>query len=421
MRSARVLRSLRACGSVMTWLVLATSPARSLGFRFPLSHPTAPFAPPTLASHQHMAAGMHGRVEYDSSKRVQAISCPTDNALLHASRLSSEEYPDTACGHAASGAGSGTSAESSHGDRVAAVDKATSMKEAAPRSTHNGAGLKTSHKPSVPIGGRSTRGRTKALALLRPSQGPTRGRRLCSCCMQEGDTELDEPTLKLPERPFAARFLLSRSDAGTLIVTLPPPGIRPPSIFRGGAIIPSESRLDITFPDIVLLLGVLTLGAPLLLFGLFLLDWVSGSIFSHLAGVVLLPFQSFLTTPGVPSAETLLSYALFGGVAPWLAARAFTTATLSVGEFQWEYKETVAGMSLIPTCYMQGRTEEFEVYSLTDGSMFMVTGLKKVEVARHIVGALSEDELRWVVSSVQSYQSQIREGSRRTRPSPRRN
>ena len=42
--------------------------------------------------------------------------------------------------------------------------------------------------------------------------------------------------------------------------------------------------------------------------------------------------------------------AIFGCAgASWLAARAFTTATLSVGEFQWEYKETIAGMIL--TCY----------------------------------------------------------------------
>ena len=315
MRSARLLRSLRACGSVITWLVLAISPVRSLAVRFPAAHPNALLAPTlaSSASHQHMAAGMHGRVECDSAGWVQRISCRTDNAL-HVSRLSLEEDLDTACGHAASRAGSGASVESSHGDRAAAVDKAPSMKEAAPRSAHNGAGFKTSHKPNVPIDGRSTRGRTKPLALLRPSQGPTRGCRLRSCCMQEGDTELDKPTLDLPERPYKARFLLSRSDAGTLTVTLPPPGIR--------AIIPSKSPLGKVLADAVLLmLGLVLIGA-----GLSILDFAGGGIFSHLANdVVLLPF---LTTPGVPPAETLLSFALFGGVAPWLAARAFTTVTL---------------------------------------------------------------------------------------------
>tara|TARA_B100000787_G_scaffold138334_1_gene107202 strand:+ start:795 stop:1451 length:657 start_codon:yes stop_codon:yes gene_type:complete len=215
--------------------------------------------------------------------------------------------------------------------------------------------------------------------------------------MQEGDTELDKPTLDLPERPYKARFLLSRSDAGTLTVTLPPPGIR--------AIIPSKSPLGKVLADAVLLiLGLVLIGA-----GLSILDFAAGGIFSHLANdVVLLPF---LTTPGVPPAETLLSFALFGGVAPWLAARAFTTVTLSVGEFQWEYKETVAGMSLIPTCYMQGRTEEFEVYGYTRGKsgeiLILVTGLNKVEVARQNVESLSDYELTWVINSVQSYQEQI--------------
>ena len=399
MRNARLLRSLRACGSVITWLVLAISPVRSLAVRFPASHPNALLAPTlaSSASHQHMAAGIHGRVEYDSAGWVQRISCRTDNAL-RVSRLSLEEDLDTACGHAASGAGSGASVESSHGDRAAAVDKAPSMKEAAPRSAHNGAGLKTSHKPNVPIDGRSTRGRTKPLALLRPSQGPTRGCRLRSCCMQEGDTELDKPTLDLPERPYKARFLLSRSDAGTLTVTLPPPGIR--------AIIPSKSPLGKVLADAVLLmLGLVLIGA-----GLSILDFAAGGIFSHLANdVVLLPFR--YDSRGPASAETLLSFALFGGVAPWLAARAFTTVTLSVGEFQWEYKETVAGMSLIPTCYMQGRTEEFEVYGYTRGKsgeiLILVTGLNKVEVARQNVESLPDYELTWVINSVQSYQEQI--------------
>ena len=109
----------------------------------------------------------------------------------------------------------------------------------------------------------------------------------------------------------------------------------------------------------------------------------------------------------LPVNPELLVYAIFGCAgASLLAARAFTTATLSVGEFQWEYKETVAGMSLIPTCYRQGKTEELDI-SRDGDKIILITGLAKAEVGRRNVGALSNEELNWVVDSVQAYQRQI--------------
>ena len=89
-----------------------------------------------------------------------------------------------------------------------------------------------------------------------------------------------------------------------------------------------------------------------------------------------------------------------------LAVRALTTTTLSVGEFQWEYKETVAGVSLFPTCYRQGTTEELGI-SRDGDKIVLITGLTKVDFGRQNVGALSDEELNWVVDSVQIYQRQI--------------
>ena len=186
MCSPRLLRSLRACGSLpsfITWLALATSPVCS-AFRFPISRPTAPFAPPTIATHQDMADGMHGRLASESEEQVQTTSYQAN--ALHARHLSSEQYLDTACGDAASDASTG----SGHGDRAAAVAEAPCLIEAVPRSTRNGAGvlqIETSGTARVPAG-RSTRLPSTRLPSTRL---PTRGRRLRSCCMKVGDMGLE--------------------------------------------------------------------------------------------------------------------------------------------------------------------------------------------------------------------------------------
>ena len=194
---------------------------------------------------------------------------------------------------------------------------------------------------------------------------------------------------QLPKRPPGARQLLSRSDAGTLTVTLPPAG------YIG---LPS-------FPPLKAL--------PLLYIAAVFLCAVAPHLVALPLGVVALPFAilsnivSGETVPLKENIETLAAclpiYAILGCAG---AVQAFTTTTLSVGEFQWEYKETVAGMSLIPTCYRQGETEDLDI-SRDGDKIILITGLAKAEVGRRNVVALSNEELNWVVDSVQDYQRQI--------------
>ena len=77
--------------------------------------------------------------------------------------------------------------------------------------------------------GRSTRGLVgRTPLMLRPSSyGSTSGRGLTSCRMRAGDTIGYNGVVlpPLPQRPPGARFLLSRSDAGTLTVSLPSRGL----------------------------------------------------------------------------------------------------------------------------------------------------------------------------------------------------
>ena len=88
--------------------------------------------------------------------------------------------------------------------------------------------------------------------------------------------------------------------------------------------------------------------------------------------------------------------AIFGcASAAWLAARAFTSATLSVGEFQWEYKETFAGV--ITTRYMQGPVEELDI-CLQDSQFELITGNKKISIASN--SQLSKEEANWVFHSI---------------------
>merc|ERR1712194_206385 len=117
---------------------------------------------------------------------------------------------------------------------------------------------------------------------------------------------------------------------------------------------------------------------------------------------------------GVAGLYAALGCAGAAWLAVKLAVRALTTTTLSVGEFQWEYKETIAGLSLIPTCYRQGTTEDLDI-SRDGDKIVLITGLTKVDFGRQNVGALSDKELNWVVDSVQIYQRQITAIYRATR------
>ena len=168
-------------------LSLAMAPVRSPAPRFPVCRPAAPFAP-MPATRGGMTTGINGRVECDSAEPVSAANCQAD------AHLRSKPWLDTTCCDAASGA----CPKSGYGDRAAAVSAAASAPgpiKAVPRSAHNEAGAcqpKTSRMQ------------------LRPSQGPTSGRRLTSCCMRESRThyasdsnrvEYPLPTVYFPLNP----------------------------------------------------------------------------------------------------------------------------------------------------------------------------------------------------------------------------
>ena len=83
----------------------------------------------------------------------------------------------------------------------------------------------------------------------------------------------------------------------------------------------------------------------------------------------------------------------------WLAVSAFTSATLSVGAFEWEYKETVAGV--ITTCYRQGPVEELDICLLgrgQDRKFELITGTEKFCIGGN--SQLSEEEANWVFHSI---------------------
>ena len=75
------------------------------------------------------------------------------------------------------------------------------------------------------------------------------------------------------------------------------------------------------------------------------------------------------------------------------------------------FMSLAAGMSLhvLPTTHAtgkQGTTEELDI--IRDGdTIVLITGLTKVEFGRQNVGALADEELNWVVDSVQNCESQI--------------
>ena len=398
--------------SIMS-LALAMAPMRSLAPRFSVFRPAASFVP-MLATHGGMATGMHGYMGCESAEPGPDTNCQAD--VQHMRHLSSKPYLEKTC----CGAAPGACPESSHGHArppwpaaVSAVANAPGPIEAVPHSTCNEADafqLKTSRMPRVPVG-RSTRGRTP-LALPRQSHGPTIGRRLTSCCMKAGDLgPYNEPIQpQLPKRPCGARYLLSRSDADTLIVTLPPRGIKEAiSLQASVSALSAESGFMsqlvswVCVSQLVYWACVVACGGPLP-------DFFAD--FSLAAEIRLLDFLIRLLdffdvkATYAPVVYEGASYAIFGCAgASWLAARAFTTATLSVGEFQWEYKETIAG--IIPTCYRQGSVEELDI-CLQDKQclngepkkqLTLITGLKMICIGGST--QVSKEESAWVFNSVE--------------------
>ena len=332
-------------------LALAMAPMCSLAPRFSVFRPAASFVP-TLATHGGMATGMHGYMERESAQPGADISCRAD--VQHTRQLSSKPYLKTTCCGASPGA--------------------------CPEP-----GL-----PRVHVG-RSTKGlvgRTP-LVRLRPSHGPTSGRRLTSCCMRAGDLEPYDGLVlpQLPRRPRAARYLLSRSDAGTLIVSLPPLGVK-------AAISGIGSRLQ----------NACLPGTPPWLFACWfaavcwcICDLNQAGFFGAIATVPAHLVQPLLDAANAPVDSDVAVNAIFGFAgASWLAARAFTTAILSVGEFQWEYKETICGM--IPTCYRQGSVEELDI-CLQDKQLKLINGRNTICIGGNSL--VSEEESAWVFNSVE--------------------
>ena len=174
--------------------------------------------------------------------------------------------------------------------------------------------------PSVHVG-RSTRGLVGRTPLvLRPSTyGSTSGRGLTSCCLRAGDTMGYNGAVlsPLPQRPAGARFFCCPV---------------PMQAHSSSACRPVVSRAQ--------------------------------SLHAFLCSGCCSVFLRLRPTPS-------LVHGLVCG------AGALTTATLSVGEFQWEYKETVAGV--ITKCYMQGPAEELDI-CLEDRQLELVTGTKKIRV-----------------------------------------
>jgi len=324
-------------------LALAMAPMFSLAPRFPVFRFAASFAP-TLATHGGMATGMHGYMECESAEPGPDISCRA--GVQYMRQLSSKPYLETTCCGAAPGA--------------------------CPES-----GLPRSTKGLV--------GRTP-LVRLASSYVPVSGRGLTSCRMRAGDLEpYDGLVLKagkvlpqLPQRPPGARYLLSRDEySGTLIVTLPPLGIKaaiysPIAYIKNKALDGEETTLFTLVGSVYLLLN-------------------GFDVLSHDPRIV-----SVTADLVQPLLDAVNAPAIFGCAgASWLAARAFTTATLSVGEFQWEYKETIAGR--IPTCYRQGSVEELDV-CLEDKQLTLITGLKTICISGNT--RISEEESAWVFDSV---------------------
>ena len=109
--------------------------------------------------------------------------------------------------------------------------------------------------------------------------------------------------------------------------------------------------------------------------------------------------------------------AIFGCVgASWLAARAFTSATLSVGEFQWEYKEAFAGV--ITTRYRQGPVEELDIYHdeshWKGDTLELITGCKKFGIGGN--SDVSPIEAKWVYDAVKGQVAAIKRAAKNSGP-----
>ena len=131
-----------------------------------------------------------------------------------------------------------------------------------------------------------------------------------------------------------------------------------------------------------------------------LLDIDNQGFASVLASVPTRLVQPLLDAANAPVDSEVAVNAIFGCAgASWLTARAFTTTTLSVGEFQWEYKETVAGV--ITTRYRQGPVEELDICLLgrdQDRKFELITGTEKFCIGDN--SQLSDKEADWVFDSI---------------------
>ena len=266
----------------------------------------------------------------------------------------------------------------------------------------SGAGPESGRVPRV-HGGRSTRGlvgRTP-FVLLPSSYGSTSGRGLTSCCMTAGELDPNNGLVlpPPPTRPSGARFLLSRSDAGTLIVTLPPRGVH-------GHAISQKMAMEIAISDnpFILYLACSMFATFLTIVDLQLLTIGSGA---YDLG------KSLGAAVGVP-VDPVGVVVVFAG-ASWFAPVAFTSATLSVGEFEWEYKETVAGV--ITTCFRQGPVEELDIYHESDwkgDTLELITGCKKFGIGGN--SDLSPIEARWVYDAVKGQVAAIKRAAKNSGP-----
>tara|TARA_B110001469_G_C9616823_1_gene307183 strand:+ start:630 stop:1379 length:750 start_codon:yes stop_codon:yes gene_type:complete len=208
--------------------------------------------------------------------------------------------------------------------------------------------------------------------------------------MRAGDLEPYDGLVlpQLPKRPRGARYLLSRSDAGTLIVTLPPLGVKAGISSWIGSWFNEEDFPTYLRPIIYWLVLVLLFWLPFL--QTLLLSPGFASVPAHLV-------QPLLDAANAPVDSDVAVNAILGcASASWLAARALTTTTLLIGEFQWEYKETIAGM--VPTCYMQGSVQELDI-CLQDGQLKLITGLETICIGGK--SRVSEEESAWVFDSVE--------------------
>ena len=240
----------------------------------------------------------------------------------------------------------------------------------------SGAGPESGRLPRV-HGGHSTRGLAGRTTVLLPSSyGSKPGRGLTSCCMTAGEPEphnglvLPPP----PQRPSGARFLLSRSDAGTLIVTLPSPGVH--AALSDNVFISDSAVLNFLFAGSMFGLAV----------GLVAMLKLGSGAYDAAAGMPVDPVGS-------------VGVVVVCAGAYWLAVSAFTSATLSVGAFEWEYKETVAGV--ITTCYRQGPVEELDIYHESHwkgDTLELITGCKKFGIGGN--SDVSPIEAKWVYDAV---------------------